>query len=97
VPQQRAVQPRPQRQRKPGRVGKPQPPAPPAQPVKHLAELGATREPVAAKPGGARAANFSRTVAGPAIARLLRPEVLRKQFILTEILRPPVALRDDDR
>jgi hypothetical protein len=35
------------------------------------------------------------SVAVPAIRRWLRPGVLRRQFILTELLQPPVALRED--
>jgi len=33
----------------------------------------------------------------PALSRWLRPETLRRQFILTEIFQPPLALRDPDR
>jgi hypothetical protein len=36
-------------------------------------------------------------VEAPGLARRLRPGVLRKQFILTEILRPPVSMRQRDQ
>ena len=42
--------------------------------------------------GGAGSARGS--VGAAAVARLLRPETLRTQFILTELLQPPLALRE---
>jgi hypothetical protein len=49
----------------------------------------ATASAAAARPSPAR-----RTFANaPALARWMRPETLRRQFILTEILKPPVGLR----
>jgi hypothetical protein len=56
--------------------------------------------------GGARAIQAMSPTAAPAapisadattIHRWLNPLVLRKQFILTEVLQPPLALRDDHR
>ena len=35
-------------------------------------------------------------VDGRALARRMQPALLRHQFILTEVLRPPLALREDD-
>jgi hypothetical protein len=35
-------------------------------------------------------------VDGPSLARRMQPALLRYQFILTEVLRPPLALREDD-
>jgi hypothetical protein len=36
------------------------------------------------------------TASASAIRQWLRPATLRSQFILTELLRPPVGLRDPD-
>lgn len=55
----------------------------------------------AARPGGpavaplpASHAALAPTVGARALNQWLRPPILRQQFILTEILLPPVALRD---
>ena len=70
-------------------------PVPPPVPVAQ-ASSESTTERVAAteiatrKKGAAHAPGANAT----AVARWLRPDTLRQQFILTEILQPPLALRE---
>jgi len=87
VPQQR-----PQiRQRAAKKRQQQQQPAPPAVPVEAEAPRANSPEPapVASPAAGKRVA-----VNAAAIASWMRPATLQKQFILTEILQPPVALRE---
>lgn len=61
------------------------------------------RRPPAAEPVAPKRAEFVPTeaihppslVEGRALSRRMQPALLRYQFILTEILRPPLALRDE--
>lgn len=63
------------------------PPVPPAEPVVPIASLAAISNQAAGRESAA--ANAS------ALSRWLTPKTLRSQFILTEILQPPLALRED--
>jgi len=68
--------------------------------VLEVAEHGIQRPSIEATEitdGTRRRGRSGTTVNADAIAAWLRPETLRRQFILTEILQPPVALRDDRR
>ncbi len=71
----------------PAPVAKPKPVAAPefSVPVVEKSALGSISNVARSKSVGAKA---------PAIRKWLTPETLRKQFILTELFRPPVALRD---
>ncbi|HWE04212.1 MAG TPA: hypothetical protein VG326_17535 [Tepidisphaeraceae bacterium] len=93
-------------QRSPAAVQKKQPARQPAriiaQPVRQAApkpQAGASSRPVVEKVASIAQTNAAQTnLAGakaPAIRRWLVPATLRKQFILTELLRPPMALRDE--
>ncbi|HWE92734.1 MAG TPA: hypothetical protein VG269_02065 [Tepidisphaeraceae bacterium] len=82
----------------------PPPLRPPAQPALRAPAQPALRAPAPAParpaltteqaPRAHRTAP-STSVAAPAIRRWLRPGVLRRQFILTELLQPPLALREE--
>jgi hypothetical protein len=48
------------------------------------------------EPSGISSTRSVPLIDGPSLTRRLRPALLRYQFILTEILRPPLALREDD-
>ena len=70
-------------------------PVPPPVPVAQGASDSPTQSVAATemstlKKGGAHAPGATAT----SIARWLRPETLRQQFILTEVLQPPLALRE---
>ena len=57
-------------------------------------DLVASLTSATAAAAAARSAPARRTMAdAPALARWMRPATLRRQFILTEILKPPVGLR----
>jgi hypothetical protein len=94
---QRAAQPRVAPQRslaKPKRSTRRQPavaarPTPPPLPQQVAAPPPAQVAPPVRRPAPASAS-------APTIARWLRPQTLRSQFILTEVLRPPLALRADE-
>lgn len=65
--------------------------APPLQPPKPPVPLEAIAPRPAAQPQKATSAANAQT-----LHSWLRPQTLRKQFILTELLQPPLALRDPD-
>lgn len=81
-------QPRRQKQKKAARL----PPAPPMAPAAALPPA----LPAAARAGDAPAARAGQPLSAnaAALSRWLNGKTLRSQFILTEILQPPLALRD---
>ena len=85
------------RQKKSSRGRQPRPPAvplaPPVEPALGRAPLSPDAGTASAAPAG-RGEAARPPVGAVAIARWLTPQTLRSQFILTEILQPPVALRD---
>ncbi len=65
------------------------------EPATHVTALPVTATEISATARAAAAATASRRSADAAsVKRWLRPETLRQQFILTEVLQPPVALRE---
>jgi hypothetical protein len=56
-------------------------------------EIGGTRTP-AAVAAAAQAARKLPSASAPLIARWLKPNTLRSQFILTEVLQPPLGMRE---
>lgn len=71
---------------RPAAVRPPQPAPPAARIAAPLQPEPASVRPSAAAPSPSRAT-------APAIARWLKPQTLRSQYILTEILQPPLGLR----
>lgn len=63
------------------------PPMPPAEPVVPIA----AHAPISTRPAAREAAAAD----AAALSRWLTPKTLRSQFILTEILQPPLAFRED--
>ena len=91
APPQLHPQPQPQKRRKqPKRDRRPQAPVPavPVEEAPPVRPLAAGEAP----PKSARAAGSSANAA--ALSRWMTPRTLRSQFILTEILQPPLALRE---
>ena len=70
-----------------GRAHVPPPPPRPA-----VAQPPPSARPASPAPAPRRGARLPAATA-PAVAQWMRPETLRSQFILTEILKPPLALR----
>jgi hypothetical protein len=102
IPPARVQQPAPRRpappkQQRPSLVPTPTPPIPVSRepvPVKAHASVDATE--ISSSPPAATAGTGARRPSSPSAAALnawLRPSTLRQQFILTEVLHPPVALR----
>jgi hypothetical protein len=74
---------------------RPAPPPPLPQAAASDSSVEAVQSTVLPTPAvAASQARETPTVDAKALAVWLRPQLLRKQFILTEILQPPVALRD---
>ena len=67
------------------------PPVPVLEEVTEATTLPVTASEIAAS--SARSSTRPRAVSAESIAHWLRPATLRQQFILTEILQPPLALR----
>jgi hypothetical protein len=91
---QRAPKPPRQPAKRARAVPVPPPPLPALQEVTGATTLPVTATEIAATPSrSAAAAARATTVSAASIAHWLRPQTLHQQFILTEILQPPLALR----
>jgi cell division protein FtsN len=88
VERPRPAQPAPQRPAAPP----PMPPMPPMTPAPAMHPI--QRPPVAIGASGVTGARSTASPRAAAINRWLTPQTLRSQFILTEILQPPLGLRE---
>jgi hypothetical protein len=106
VPAPARVQQRPQQQSQPGRrskrrrQGQPAPPPIPSASIPTLELAESSPASTATSPGSALVTDQKTAAVLPAVdARTLRrwlnPQTLRSQYILTEILQPPLALRQE--
>jgi hypothetical protein len=69
-------------------------PGPPPVPVAQAASDSTTHSVAATEISALKVGAHARGATATSIARWLRPDTLRQQFILTEILQPPLALRE---